>query len=116
MRKIIVVLCLSIVFFSCKKSKKQEIVACGVVNPIQNLTWLNHKYKLFSGGPKLNSIVLYEYNGSQIIQVNQSVSSKAYDAYNCKGEPLTFDDTNGLSKYLDGRKKVAVIYGTFQLD
>lgn len=116
MRKIIAVLCLSIIFYSCKKSKKEEVVACGVANPIQNLTWLNQKYKLFSGGPTLNSIVLYEYNGNQIIQVNQSVSSKMYDVYSCNGEPLMFDDANGLNKYLAGRKKVIVIYGTWQVD
>ena len=116
MRKIVAIICLSLLSLSCKKSKNEEITACGVVNPIQNLNWLNQKYKLFTGGPKLNSVLLYEYNGSQIIQFNQAVSSKMYDLYNCNGELLMFDDASGLSKYLAGRKKVAVIYGTFQVD
>lgn len=113
MKKIIIIGCLSILFLTCKKSKEDELEACGVANPIQNLTWLNQKYKLFTGGPQLNSVVLYEDNGNQIIQINQSVSSKMYDIYNCNGEPLMFDDANGLERFLANRKKIAVLYGSW---
>jgi hypothetical protein len=111
-KKIIIVGYLLIFFLSYKKSAEEEIEVCGVSNPIINLTWLNQKYKLFTGSSQLNSIVLYEYNGSQILQVNQSVSSKMYDIYQCDGDPLIFDDANGLNHFLSNRKKIAVLYGT----
>ncbi|RZJ68379.1 MAG: hypothetical protein EOO47_24705 [Flavobacterium sp.] len=101
---------------SCKKSINDDVTACGVNDPVRNLKWLNQKYKLFTGGSESNSIVLYEYRGNQIIQVNQAVSSKAFDVYNCNGDALMFDDANGLNNYLAGRKKIKVLYGTWASD
>lgn len=109
-----VILLVALLTSSCKKSKKDDVVACGVANPIQNLTWLRQKVKLFTGGPELNGVVLYKYKDSEIIQVNQSVSSKAYDIYNCNGQVVMFDDANGLNNYIANRKKIAVLYGSWE--
>lgn len=114
MKKNVTILCLIALFLSCKKSKNDDAVACGIKNPIQNLSWLSKKVERFSGGSQLNSVVLYQHKGNQIIQVNQSVSSKMYDVYNCSGESLMFDDANGLNDYLTNRKKIAVLYGSWE--
>lgn len=96
-------------FFSCKKPNNEEIAACGVENPIENLSWLNQKYKLFTGGPELNSVVLYEYNGASVIQINQSVSSKMLDLYSCDGIQLMINADDYIAK----RKKIGMLYGTW---
>lgn len=70
MKKYLSLLLLVLLYTSCKKSKKDDITACGVTNPLQNLTWLNQKVKLFTGGPELNGVVLYKYKDSEIIQIN----------------------------------------------
>lgn len=114
MKKYLSLILLIFLFASCKKSKKDDITACGVTNPIQNLTWLNQKAKLFTGGPELNGVVLYKYKDSEIIQINQAVSSKAYDIYNCNGQVVMFNDANGLDNYIANRKKVAVLYGNWE--
>lgn len=113
MKKYLSLILLIFLFASCKKSNRADITACGVANPIQNLTWLNQKVKLFTGGPEMNGVVLYQYKGNEVIQVNQSVSSSLYNVYNCNGEQLMFDDGNGLNNYIANRKKIAVIYGTW---
>ena len=114
MKKYLLLVLLVFLFASCKKSKKEDISACGVTNPIQNLTWLNQKVKLFTGGPELNGVVLYKYNDNEIIQINQTVSSKVYDIYNCDGKQMMFNDADGLDDYIANRKKVAVLYGTWE--
>lgn len=114
MKKYLSLILLFFLFTSCEKSEEDDVTACGVANPIQNLTWLNQKVKLFTGGPELNSVVLYKYKDSEIIQINQTVSSKVYDIYDCNGQVIMFNDANGLDSYIANRKKVEILYGTWE--
>ncbi len=103
------------VFISCKKLKTDDVVACSVKNPIQNLTWLNQKYNQLTGGPEMNSIILYEYNGNNVIEFNSAIYSSLFGyQYNCEGVQLMKDNITEINDYRAKRKLISVLYGTWE--
>ncbi len=103
------------VFISCEKSKTDDVVACGVKNPMQNLTWLNQKYNQLTGGPEMNSIILYEYNGTSVIEFNSAIYSSSFGyQYNCEGVQLMKDNIADINNYRAKRKLISVLYGNWE--
>ena len=110
------VLLLAVLFATtnCKKeSVKESGMACGVTDPVNNLKWLNDHFKGFVGGPETNAIVLYNYNGNEVIEVQSSIfSSTNQHQYLCSGQRINFDDAIAFRDYRDKRTEVQVLYGT----
>ena len=88
-------------------------VVCGTSKPIEDLPWLNKKVKEFNGGEETNAVVLYRFDGTQVIEVQNSVfSSTNQHQYFCNGEKLDLDDANRFKEFKDNRVEVKVLYGT----
>lgn len=88
-------------------------VVCEVRDPVNNLQWLNEEFKQFIGGPAVNGIVLYEYNGMQIIEVQNSLfSSTNMHQHRCDGVKLHLQSPQEMSDYYANRKEIKVLYGT----
>ncbi|SDD55545.1 hypothetical protein SAMN04487996_101307 [Dyadobacter soli] len=109
---------LSVILLLTAKCKKdapiQEMdVVCEVQDPIWNLKWLNAEFKQFIGGPEVNGIVLYEYNGDQVIEVQNSLfSSTNMHQHLCNGVKLDLQSPQAISDYYAKRKEVKILYGT----
>lgn len=100
---------------NCKSGDPVQEVnkVCGVADPINNLKWLNDEFKAFLGGPGANGIVLYEYNGNQVIEVQNSLfSSTNNHQHLCNGVKLNLQSPQAISNYRAQRKEVKVLYGT----
>ena len=98
-------------FFSCKKDK-QEITVCGVKNPLKNISWLNSEYLKIQNNSTINGIVLYQYNGQNIIEIQSALSSAYPDKYLCDGTKLDLVDPTAFNKYKQERKEITVLFGT----
>jgi hypothetical protein len=121
MKTVYTISCLLILLsFSCKKKKEPDYnintMACGVKNPLENLTWLNEKFKLFTGAAEMTSIVLYRYEDKEMIEIKSAVSSY-YPGHNyyCYGAERTFNQTE-YKDYAAKRVKLAVLYGKYNID
>ncbi|MCF0072281.1 hypothetical protein LZD49_17505 [Dyadobacter sp. CY261] len=100
---------------NCKSDDpvREVDTVCGVADPINNLKWLNDEFRLFVGGPEINGIVLFEYNGNQVIEVQNSLfSSTNIHQHLCNGAKLDLQSPQALSDYRARRKEVKVLYGT----
>ena len=100
---------------SCKSDDpvQEADMVCGVEDPINNLKWLNDEFKSFLGGPGVNGIVLYEYNGNQVIEVQNSLfSSTNIHQHLCSGVKLDLQSPQAISDYRAKRIEVKVLYGT----
>lgn len=111
--RLLVLFATLLLFTRCEKEKNEKAMACGINDPINNISWLKAKVNLFTGGREMNAVILFEYNGKEVIEVSQSVSSALPYQYYCNGEQLMFSDYNAYNDYKASRKKVAVLYGTF---
>ncbi|ATP55725.1 hypothetical protein CPT03_04215 [Pedobacter ginsengisoli] len=104
--------------FGCKKNTPKEnydknTTACGVKDPIQNLPWLNAEFKLLAGGPTVNGIILYKYEGNEVIEIQNSLfSSTNQHQYLCDGTKLNIGETPAFTKFKEERKLIVVLYGT----
>lgn len=119
MRKFTRLICLLLIVSagSCKKKavvdENKDLTACGVKNPIQNLSWLNAKFKSLAGGSNMNGIVLYRLNGSEVIEIQGSVfSSTNQHQYYCDGTKLNLDEPSAFNEFKKERKLIGVLYGT----
>ena len=108
---------LSVLFIAshCKKDDPidEKSSACGVRDPVKNLKWLNDQFRSFVGGPEINGIVLYNYNGNEVIEVQNSLSSSTnMHQYTCNGVKLQLEDPEAFKDYRAKRTEVKVLYGT----
>src|SRR5690606_14500678 len=108
-----------LLFFLCVTACKKEMLheeaveVCGVSDPIHNLEWLNAEYELLVGGPEMNGVILYQYEGRDVIEIQSSVfSSFNGHQYYCDGTKLELDGNEAFEKFLRERVLVSVLYGT----
>ena len=111
-------------FLACEKdvsttldNDPNTLLVCGTKDPVKDLKWLSNEMKLLTGGPELNGIVLFEYKGNQVIEVQCSVcSSLNLHQYYCDGTKLDFESTDENYKlykdYTLNRKQIKILYGT----
>jgi hypothetical protein len=112
----IIRLILIISLLSCSEKpigNKDGDMVCGTTDPIRDLMWLNKEFKLFHGGEGGNAIVLYEYNGREVIEVQNSLfSSTNIHQYYCDGERLKLEEPGRFDEFKKNRIEKKVIYGT----
>ena len=111
-------------FISCEKDINATLdndpnttIVCGTKDPLNDLKWLSDEMKLrgyyWEYGEKLNGVVLFEYKGSQIIEVQCGLcSSTNIHQHYCDGTKLDFTNSDNFREYRTNRKKVKVLYGT----
>lgn len=72
--------------------------------------------KVYTSGDnadKLNGVVLFEYKGENVIEIQCSIcSSTNTHQYRCDGTLYDFSNTNNFQDFLISRKKVSLLYGT----
>ncbi|QIL39827.1 hypothetical protein G7074_11460 [Pedobacter sp. HDW13] len=111
----IVPILLLILIAGCKKTKvsyDKNTVACGIKNPLENLPWLKSEFQDIAGFPETNGIVLYEFNGKEIIDIYKSYySSLNGRQFYCDGQQVKFDSGKDLQDYIQMRKKVSILFG-----
>ncbi len=109
------------VFSSCKKEVNPtldtDILVCGTKDPINDLNWLADEMKFREfyriNSEKINGVVLYDYKGDNVIEVQCSLcSSTNIHQYKCDGTKIDFTNSNNYNDYLKNRTKVKVLYGT----
>lgn len=60
----------------------------------------------------MNGIILYEYKGRQVIEVQSSLySSTNLHQYYCDGTRINFDSQNSFSDFSKSAKIIKTIYG-----
>ncbi|MES2653636.1 MAG: hypothetical protein V4663_17995 [Bacteroidota bacterium] len=112
----IILFCLfAFILTSCEKSNDEinsTIEVCGVKDPVRNIPWLKAEY-LEMGSAIGNGIVLYNYQGQDIIEVQYSIfSSTNQHQHLCNGTKLNLDDITTFKKYKEERKEIAILFGT----
>lgn len=106
---------LLMLFNSCKNDDpaNEENMVCGTAKPVEELPWLNKKFKAFYGGKESNAIVLYQYDGQQVIEIQNAIfSSTNQHQYLCNGDKLDFNDANKYKDFVDNRQEIKILYGT----
>lgn len=120
---LLIVTCSSLSLFSaCKKdiedplNGSSNVEVCGIKDPVNNLKWLSDKMKVYTFGDnaeKLNGVVLFEYKGENVIEIQCSIcSSTNIHQYKCDGTLYDFSNSNNFQDYVKNRKKIDVLYGT----
>lgn len=120
---LLIVTCSSLSLFSaCKKDLEDPVngssnlEVCGTKDPVNNLKWLSDKMKVYTFGDnadKLNGVVLFEYKGENVIEIQCSIcSSTNIHQYKCDGTLYDFSNSNNFQDYVKNRKKIGVLYGT----
>jgi hypothetical protein len=110
MKKIYCVL-LALYLSSCTIPDPSDVMACGVTDPIQNLTWLKSKHQEIKDIP-LSGIVLYFYNNQEVIEIQSSLmSSTNQSQYLCDGTRLLLDDPADFEDYLENRELIVILFG-----
>ena len=115
-------------FLSCEKdvattldNDPNIILVCGTKDPLNDLKWLSDEMKLYGYygiyGEKLSGIVLFEYKGNKVIEVQcGTCSSTNIHQHYCDGTKLDFVSTDEKVKqfkdYRINRKKIKILYGT----
>jgi hypothetical protein len=102
---------------SCKKKQAsaydESLSACGTINPIANLAWLNAEYQNLQGGAEINGIVVYRYMGEEVIEIQSSLSSSTNQhQYHCDGDRINLDDPAAFANYKRDRVELKILYGT----
>ena len=112
-----IILMLLIIFLaSCEQENiinEETNLVCGVKDPIKDLEWLNTEFNSLIRGPAVNGIVLYNYNGNNVIEIQGSnFSSTNQHQYNCDGSKLNLNDSSSFNNYKQLRKEIKILYGT----
>jgi hypothetical protein len=105
MKKFFTVLIVFSIFWSCKKDGDgriqsiNEIKACGVNDPLNNLNWLYNivvKSSTDNSGNYLGDIWIVSYEGNDFIITDMALGSGGvmYHIFDCSGNPL-----NKLAEY-----------------
>ncbi|MDI9863430.1 hypothetical protein QM480_03780 [Flectobacillus sp. DC10W] len=107
---------------ACKKdiedplNGSSNVEVCGIKDPVNNLKWLSDKMKVYAVGDnadKLNGVVLFEYKGENVLEIQCSIcSSTNIHQYKCDGTLYDFSNSNNFQDYVKNRKKIDVLYGT----
>ncbi len=74
---------------------------------------INAEYSAMAGSPTINGIVLYNYEGKDIIEVQNGLfSSTNQHQHFCDGTKLNLNDFATFKKYKEERKEIAILFGT----
>ncbi|MDV3310288.1 MAG: hypothetical protein LOY03_15885 [Cyclobacteriaceae bacterium] len=112
MKRIALSLIVALGLASCEEEGSPSLV-CGKKDPLNELPWLKQEMSHLLGGPTLNAVVLYIYEGREVLELQGSVfSSTNQHQYYCDGEKLDFDDPVRFQDYRQKRVEKAVLYGT----
>jgi hypothetical protein len=109
----ILILFVGTLFGSCdiNDTKNNVSLECGVINPLEDLSWLNQKLENIKEDP-LSGIILYRYNSRQVIEVQSSLmSSTNISQYYCDGTKLNFEDPVVYQDFLKNRVEIKILYG-----
>ncbi len=121
---LLMIIILLTTFLSCKKdvattldNNPDPVLVCNKKDPLNELKWLSDEMKLWNtdlGKAKIaNGVILFEYKGSQIIEVQGShYSSTNLHQHYCDGTKLDFTNSNNFNDYLKNRTKIKILYGT----
>ncbi len=97
---------------SCKKDtdstfeSENNISACGVNDPINQLKWLNQKItkgQNTATSDFVESVWVKQFDGEDIIVINFGLTSSMYSTFNCSGKTINIqnqDFFNSLSEDL----------------
>ena len=111
-------------FLSCKKdiattldNDPNTLTVCGTKDPLNDLKWLSNEMKLWNFNLEkakiANGVILFEYKGNQIIEVQCSFySSTNLHQHYCDGKKLDFTNSDNFRDYRTNRKKIKILYGT----
>lgn len=105
-------------FIACKddsisNNQSENLFVCGIKDPLDNVKWLKNEFEKLEGGPEVNGIVLYKYEGKEVIEVQGSLfSSTNQHQYYCNGDRLDLNDPDVFDQYTKKRTLVGVLYGT----
>ena len=113
------VLFVSVLFFATNCTTEDPVeevekdAVCGISDPVNNLKWLNDKFKALIGGPETNGIVLYQYNDNQVIEIQSSVfNSTNIHQYSCDGVKLNLEDPQAFKDFQNKKKEIKILFGT----
>lgn len=111
-------------FLSCEKDISNTLnenpnttIVCGTKDPLNDLKWLSDEMKLWNTDLEkakiANGIILFEYGGNKIIEVQGSTySSTNFHQHYCDGTKLDFTNPANFRDYRTNRKKIKILYGT----
>lgn len=90
-----------------------SLSACGKKDPMNELQWIKEEMNYFVGGPDVNAVVLYNYQGMDVLEFQATIfsSTNTHD-YNCEGEKLYLNEQFDYQDYKQSRIEKAILYGT----
>lgn len=98
---------------SSRRKTEGSSLVCGKEDPLNELKWLKKEVSYFEGGPEINAVVLYSYQGRDVLELQGSAfSSTNIHQYYCDGEKLDLKDPDAFDHYKQNRIEKAVLYGT----
>lgn len=111
MSRVATCLILAALLISCAKEDGELV--CGKKDPLNELKWLKEEMSHFEGGPETNAVVLYSYQGREVLELQGSIfSSTNIHQYYCDGEKLNLEDPDDFNHYKQNRIETTVLYGT----
>ncbi|MFD2036922.1 hypothetical protein ACFSKL_19110 [Belliella marina] len=112
MRNLIFVL-MGFALLGCSEDA-EDVLNCGVDgNMIEKIEWLNIEADRMNSSPETNGIVLYKYEGREVIELQEAIrSSTNQTQFHCDGTRIDFNDSDKFSDYLQNRVELKVLFGT----
>jgi len=97
------------------ESEEKQPLVCGVLDPINELSWLKEQYEMIKNTSE-SGIILYTYNSKEVIEIQSSLmSSTNLSQYYCDGSKLEFDTPETYKRdykdFLVKRVKIKILYG-----
>lgn len=103
------------IFFALQGCKKEnyfeslnEINACGVEDPLNQLNWLNRivaEGQDVSTSTFVESIWIIQWNEENIIVIDFGLKATMYSIYNCEGEEINWDNLD-IDNYLSDNRLI----------
>lgn len=97
MKKIVFIVCLSLIFLACSNSEEfNSKSACGVDNPVEDLAWLKNKIKQMEQDDEVDYQYSYIKQTSAekrdiFIYANcDPLANSVFIVYNCSGENIGY--------------------------
>lgn len=102
-KQYLVALTLSALILSCKKETlSSDVSACGVKDPVKNLSWLKEMIEDEENRPNQLTIRKFEYKGQTYFDWSLLVMScMACRVYDCDGNVLSFGEVYDENEYSD---------------
>src|SRR5690606_40965580 len=89
MKRIALSLIVALGLAACEEEGSPSLV-CGKKDPLNELPWLKQEMSHLLGGPTLNAVVLYIYEGREVLELQGSVfSSTNQHQYYCEDRKST---------------------------